>query len=163
MAQTHHNSNAALSLEYFLALSTSAVLDLCKGETCQAQDVLAVIRKVSKMPTEERYSAVCMDGIAVQEQVCTLFPRQCCSFKHGLHCENMMLVQSVKSLVEMLWTPNVPCTVRAHAAELIRRKSLTLTGLEEIRNIAGLESLIKLVDEGLPAEKVPSSSYLEGG
>lgn len=48
----------------------------------------------------------------------------------------------------------MPCTARVNAAELIRRKSLTTAGLEEIRNIAGLESLIKLVDEGLPAEKV---------
>lgn len=63
-------------------------------------------------------------------------------------------MQSVKNLVATLWTPHVPCTVRAHAAELIRRKSLSPAGLEEIRNIAGLESLIKLVDEGLPAEKV---------
>lgn len=54
----------------------------------------------------------------------------------------------------------MPCTIRAYAAELIRRKSLTPAGLEEIRNIAGLESLIKLVDEGLPAEKVRSPGLL---
>jgi hypothetical protein len=47
-------------------------------------------------------------------------------------------VQSVKTLVARLWTPDVSRTMRAEAAELIRRKSLNPAGLEEIRHIAGL-------------------------
>eukprot|EP00892_Ulva_mutabilis_P008407 jgi/Ulvmu1/5939/UM026_0061.1 len=129
VVRKNHGSPVALSFAYVLNLSGPAILDLCKGDPARAHDVKAVIRKAFEMPAEQRYNTVDVDGTAVQEQ-------------------------SVKSLVEKLWTPDVPCTVRAHAAELIRRKSLTLTGLEEIRNIAGLESLIKLVDEGLPAEKV---------
>jgi hypothetical protein len=50
----------------------------------------------------------------------------------------MVLVQSVKTLVARLWTPDVSRTMRAEAAELIRRKSLNPAGLEEIRHIAGL-------------------------
>lgn len=47
-------------------------------------------------------------------------------------------MQSVKTLVARLWTPDVSRTMRAEAAELIRRKSLNSAGLEEIRHIAGL-------------------------
>ena len=63
-------------------------------------------------------------------------------------------MQSVKTLVARLWSPGATRLVRAQAAELIRRKSLTAAGLEEVRHVAGLESLIKLVDEGPPEEKV---------
>ena len=71
--------------------------------------------------------------------------------------------QPVKTLVAKLWSPGAPRRMRAQAAELIRRKTLTAAGLEETRHVAGLESLIKLVDEGPPAEKVlplrPSEHY----
>lgn len=48
------------------------------------------------------------------------------------------MLQSVKTLVAKLWTPDVSRSMRAEAAELIRRKSLNPAGLEEIRHIAGL-------------------------
>lgn len=63
-------------------------------------------------------------------------------------------MQSVKTLVARLWSPGAPQRMRAQAAELIRRKTLSAAGLEETRHVAGLESLIKLVEEGPAAEKV---------
>jgi hypothetical protein len=62
-------------------------------------------------------------------------------------------VQSVKTLIASLWSPTASHMLRAEAADLVRRKSLTHGGLEEVRHVAGLESLIKLAEEGPPAEK----------
>lgn len=62
-------------------------------------------------------------------------------------------MQSVKALIAELWSPAAPRLRRAAAAERLRRKTLTVAGMEEARHGAGLESLLKLADEGTPAEK----------
>lgn len=64
------------------------------------------------------------------------------------------MVQDVKHLVAMLWSPDETPLNRAMAAEHVRVKTLSLHGMEEIRQVAGLESLIKLVQEGNQAEQV---------
>lgn len=61
--------------------------------------------------------------------------------------------QGVKTLVAMLWSPDAPRPVRVAAAELLRRKSLSVAGLEELRLVAGFESLIRIGEEGSDAEK----------
>lgn len=62
-------SSMSLSFAYLLEMSSSAVLEICKGDASQQHEVLAVMRSISHMSNEERYKAVGIDSSAVQEQV----------------------------------------------------------------------------------------------
>lgn len=67
---SNRSSSEALSFKYLFNLSGAAILELCKGENSLAQKVQSVITQIGKMSTEERFKAIGMDSVTVQEQVC---------------------------------------------------------------------------------------------
>lgn len=59
-----------LSFQYLINLSGAAILEICKGASSLAHKMQSLVKQVADMSNVERFKAIGMDSVTVQEQVC---------------------------------------------------------------------------------------------